>query len=368
MKKYDYLIVGCGLYGATFAERMQKADKRCLIIDKRGHVAGNAYTERIDDIVVHMYGPHIFHTNDQEVWDYVNRFAIFDDFINSPLAFFQGEIYNLPFNMNTFAKMWKITTPEEARAIIEKQKKEYGVENPTNLEEQAINLVGKDIYEKLIRGYTMKQWGVDPKELPPSIIKRLPVRYTYNNNYFDDLYQGIPRNGYTEMVEAMIKDVELTLDADYFDNKNAYDEMADTIVYTGPIDRFFEYRFGHLDYRSLRFDHELLSTDNYQGNAVVNYTDVEIPYTRIIEHKFFAKQHRAGTLITKEYPASFQETHEPYYPINDDHNTTIYKQYRDHSVAYHHVIFGGRLAEYRYYDMHHVIRSALDKANQLLPK
>jgi UDP-galactopyranose mutase len=299
----------------------------------------------------------------------VNRFAMFDDFINSPLAFYQGEIYNLPFNMNTFAKMWKITTPEEAKAIIEKQKKEHGVANPTNLEEQAINLVGKDIYDKLIQGYTMKQWGVDPKELPPSIIKRLPVRYTYNNNYFDDRYQGIPRNGYTKMVEAMIKDVELKLNADYFDNKTAYDEMADKIVYTGPIDRFFDYRFGHLDYRSLRFDHESLSTDNYQGNAVVNYTDVLIPYTRIIEHKFFASHHdQAGTIITKEYPASFQETNEPYYPINDEHNTHRYMRYRDHSVACHNILFGGRLAEYRYYDMHHVIRSALDIVNGLLHK
>lgn len=368
IKKYDYLIVGCGLFGATFAEKMHSFGKRCLIIDKRDHIAGNAYTERKNGILVHVYGAHIFHTNDEEVWNYVNRFSRFSRFINSPLAYYKGEIYNLPFNMNTFSKMWKITTPKEAKEIIEKQRKEYGVPNPVNLEEQAINLVGKDIYEKLIRGYTMKQWGVDPKKLPPSIIKRLPVRYTYDNNYFNDYYQGIPEKGYTALVENMIKGIDLTLNADYFDNKSVYDELAEKIVYTGPIDRFFDYRFGRLGYRSLRFEHELLPIANFQGNAVVNYTDFAIPYTRIIEHKFFEKNDQEETIVTREYPADFTKTKEPYYPINDEHNTRIYEQYRDQSKDYPNIIFGGRLAEYRYYDMHHVIKSALNMANMLMHK
>ena len=366
IKKYDYLIVGCGLFGSTFAECMHRFGKRCMIIDKRDHIAGNAYTKRINDIDVHMYGPHIFHTNDQEIWDYANRFSEFSNFINSPLAYYKGQIFNLPFNMNTFAKMWNISTPDEAKAIIEKQKKQYGVDNPLNLEEQAINLVGKDIYETLIKGYTTKQWGVDPKDLPASIIKRLPVRYTYNNNYFDDIYQGIPKKGYTEMIKLMIEGIDVRLETDFFESRHELSELAEKVVYTGPIDQYFDYRFGKLQYRSLRFEHEYLNVDNYQGNAVINYTDFEVPYTRIIEHKFFDHNSQKGTIITKEYPADYQITKEPYYPINDEQNTRIYQKYHEYANQITNVIFGGRLGEYKYYDMHHVIRNAIDTVKRLL--
>ncbi len=366
IKQYDYLIVGCGLFGATFAERMHASGKKCLIIDKRNHIAGNTYTEEVNNIRIHVYGAHIFHTDDDEIWNYVNRFGRFSGFINSPLAFYKGEIYNLPFNMNTFAKMWQITKPEEARNIIEKQKAMFGVASPRNLEEQAINLVGMDIYEKLIKGYTKKQWGIDPIELPPSIIKRLPVRYTYNNNYFNDKYQGIPENGYTSLVENMITGIDIRLNVDYNRNREQYDALARKIVYTGPIDQFFACRFGELEYRSLRFEHEALDVDNYQGNAVVNYTDQDIPYTRIIEHKFFENRNQAGTIITREYPAEYKETKEPYYPINNARNTELYEKYHEHESDFPNVIFGGRLAEYRYYDMHNVIRSALDHAKSEL--
>ncbi|MFA5066623.1 MAG: UDP-galactopyranose mutase [Candidatus Izemoplasmatales bacterium] len=365
IKKYDYLVVGCGLFGATFAQRMKESGKRCLIIEKRNHIAGNAYTERRKEIDVHVYGAHIFHTSDEEVWNYVSRFGPFSDFINSPLAFYKGKLYNLPFNMNTFTKIWNITTPEEAKKIIEEQQKEYGVSSPANLEEQAIKLVGKDIYEILIKGYTQKQWGMDPKELPPSIIKRLPVRFTFDNNYFNDLYQGIPKEGYTQMVEAMIRGIDIELNVDYLEHRGTYDDLADIIVYTGPIDRFFNYQYGELEYRSLRFEHEELATDNYQGNAVINYTDIDIPYTRIIEHRFFSDRKPNNTIITKEYPANYKETNEPYYPINDDKNQTLFRRYQEHAQKYPNIIFGGRLAEYKYYDMHHVIRRALDCVNSI---
>ncbi|MFA5289512.1 MAG: UDP-galactopyranose mutase [Candidatus Izemoplasmatales bacterium] len=365
---YDYLIVGCGLFGATFAQKMHEAGKKCLIIERRTHIAGNAYTESINQIVVHMYGAHIFHTSDAEIWEYVNRFLPFRRFINSPLAYYQGEIYNLPFNMNTFSKMWGITSPKEARAIIEMQKEQYKVDEPKNLQEQAINLVGTDIYEKLIKGYTTKQWGMDPKQLPPSIIKRLPVRYTYDNNYFDDTFQGIPQGGYTELVKQMVQGIDLRLNEDYFAHRDLYDSMAKTVVFTGRIDQYFDFCFGELDYRSLKFIHEVMDEDNFQGNAVVNYTDVAVPYTRIIEHKFFDDPNLPGTVITKEYPALIQETNEPYYPITDDKNLERYERYRDFARTKRNVIFGGRLGEYRYYDMHHVIRRALDCAKNQCAK
>lgn len=365
IKKYDYCIVGCGLFGATFAQQMTEKGKKCLIIEKRDHIAGNAYTKRMNDIDIHVYGPHIFHTSDFEIWNYVQRFTPFVPFINSPLAFYQGEIYNLPFNMNTFAKLWHVSSPEMAKAIIDSQRQQFGVENPQNLEEQAINLVGKELYEILIKGYTQKQWGTEPRLLPAAIIQRIPVRFTFNNNYFNDLYQGIPQDGYTELVAKMIQGIDLQCQVDYLENKATYDDLADTIVYTGPIDRFFDYRFGELEYRSLRFEQETLSIDNYQGNAVVNYTDVQVPFTRIIEHKFFQDKNQKNTIITREYPASYQDNREPYYPINDDKNMSLYRKYQAIAENTPKVIFGGRLAEYRYYDMHHVIKRALDLAKSL---
>lgn len=364
MKKYDYLIVGAGLFGAVFAREMTDKNKKCLVIEKRNHLAGNAYTKRINDIDVHVYGPHIFHTSNKLVWDYVNRFAKFNNFVNSPLAIYKGEVYNLPFNMNTFSKMWKITKPEEAKEIINKQIKEANIDNPTNLEEQAISMVGTEIYEILIKGYTAKQWGLEPKDLPAEIIKRLPIRFTYDNNYFNDLYQGIPEEGYTNLVEKLLSGIEVRMNTDYFDNKEEFDSLADKIVYSGPIDQFFNYCFGHLDYRSLKFETEELDIENFQGNAVINYTELEVPFTRIVEHKFFNFRNQKTTIITKEYSADYQDTNEPYYPINNERNNLLLEKYKNLCISYPNVIFGGRLAEYRYYDMHHVIQRALDLAKE----
>ena len=357
--KYDYLIVGAGLFGSVFAERMTKKGKRCLIIDKKEHIAGHIYTKKIDGIDVHVYGAHIFHTSNKLVWEYVNQFAEFNNYINSPMAIYKDEIYNLPFNMNTFSKMWGIKTPMEAKKIIDKQILDANIRNPKNLEEQAINLVGFDIYQKLIKGYTKKQWGRDPKELPSFIIKRLPVRYTYDNNYFNDLYQGIPKEGYTSLIKNILTGIEVKLETNYFNNKNYFDSIAKKIVYTGPIDEFFNYKYGKLEYRGLKFEHEVLDLDNFQGNAVINYTDESVPYTRILEHKHFNPINCNKTIITKEYPADWNFGDEPYYPINDEINNNLYKKYLSLAEKEKSIIFGGRLAEYKYYDMHQVIESAL---------
>ncbi|GFZ32358.1 UDP-galactopyranose mutase [Clostridium zeae] len=367
-KKYDFLIVGAGLYGAVFAHEVRKAGKTCLIIDKRGHVAGNIYSERIEDIQVHKYGAHIFHTNNKEVWQYVNQFAEFNRYTNSPVANYNGEIYNLPFNMNTFNKMWGVITPDEAKKKIEQQRNESFVENPRNLEEQAINLVGVDIYEKLIRGYTEKQWGRPCNELPAFIIRRLPVRFTYDNNYFNAKYQGIPVGGYTRMLEKMIEGIEVKLNVDYFEDKERWDSTADKVVYTGPIDAYFNYKFGILEYRSVRFETEVLDMENFQGNAVVNYTDSETPYTRIIEHKHFEFGTQPKTVVSREYSAEWQLGDEPYYPVNDEKNSSLYEKYRVAAEAENKVIFGGRLGEYKYYDMDKVIEVALQKVKEVLSK
>ena len=362
MKKYDYLIVGAGLYGAVFAHEATKKGKKCLVIDKRDHIAGNIYTYETEGINVHQYGAHIFHTNNKQVWEYVNGFAEFNRYTNSPVANYKGEIYNLPFNMNTFNKMWGVITPDEAREKIRQQRAEAGITEPKNLEEQAISLVGTDIYEKLIKGYTGKQWGRPCTELPAFIIKRLPVRFTYDNNYFNALYQGIPIGGYTQMVANMLGDVEVRLETDYFDNKAEFDAMADRIVYTGPVDAYFDYKLGALQYRSVRFETETLDTDNYQGNAVVNYTDSETPYTRIIEHKHFEFGTQPKTVISREYSAEWKQGDEPYYPVNDDKNSQVYQQYKQLADNEENVIFGGRLGEYKYYDMDKVIEVALEVA------
>jgi UDP-galactopyranose mutase len=356
---YDYLIVGAGLFGSVFAYEATKRGKKCLVIDKRDHIGGNVYTENIEGINVHKYGAHIFHTNDKEIWDYVNQFAEFNRFINSPIANYKGEIYNLPFNMNTFNKLWGVITPEEARQIIEKQKKEAGIVEPKNLEEQAISLVGTDIYEKLIKGYTEKQWGRLATELPAFIIKRLPVRFTYDNNYFNDKYQGIPIGGYTAIIEKMLKNCDVKLNTDFFGNRKELEKTAKKIVFTGMIDQFYDYKYGVLEYRSLVFKNEVLETDNFQGNAVVNYTDRETPYTRIIEHKHFEFGTQEKTVITKEFPVEWKKGDEPYYPINDKRNNELYKKYKELADQETNVIFGGRLGTYRYYDMHQVIAAAL---------
>nr|WP_283571156.1 UDP-galactopyranose mutase [Paenibacillus brevis] len=360
------MIVGAGLYGAVFAHEVNKAGKTCLILDKRNHIGGNVYTEKVADIQVHRYGAHIFHTSNTEIWRYVNQFAEFNRFTNSPLANYKGELYNLPFNMNTFNKMWGVITPEEARQKIEQQRRDSYVESPRTLEEQAINLVGSDIYETLIRGYTEKQWGRPCHELPAFIIRRLPVRFTYDNNYFNDPYQGIPNGGYTAMVEKMIEGIEVRLEADYLADKVYWDNVAKQIVYTGPIDAYFSFRYGVLAYRSLTFDNELLEIDNYQGNAVVNYTDRETPYTRIIEHKHFEFGTQPQTLITREYSVEWKRGDEPYYPINDELNSILYAKYKQLADAEQHVIFGGRLGEYKYYDMDKVIASALLRVKEVL--
>lgn len=363
--KYDFLIVGAGLYGAVFAHEAKKRGKKCLIIDKRDHIAGNIYTENIENINMHKYGAHIFHTNNKEVWDYVNSFTEFNRYTNSPVANYHGEIYNLPFNMNTFSKMWGVVTPEEAKEEIRKQCSDNYVENPKNLEEQAINLVGKDIYEKLIKGYTEKQWGRPCSELPACIIRRLPVRFTYDNNYFNDTYQGIPIGGYTNMVEKMIDGIEVKLNTDYLKDKDKWDNMAERIVYTGPIDAYFNYTLGILQYRSIYFESEVLDIENFQGNAVVNYTDKETPYTRIIEHKHFEFGNQPKTIISKEYSKEWGMGDEPYYPINDVKNNELYNKYRELADDEKNVIFGGRLGEYKYYDMDKVIEVALEKVKEI---
>lgn len=366
MKQYDYLIVGAGLFGAVFAEEARRAGKRCLVIDRRSHIAGNIYTEQVEGINVHRYGAHIFHTNSKEVWDYVGRFATFNRYTNSPIANYHGEIYNMPFNMNTFNRMWGVVTPAEAKAEIERQRAAAGITEPKNLEEQAISLVGTDIYEKLVKGYTSKQWGRPCDQLPAFIIKRLPVRFTYDNNYFNALYQGIPNGGYTAMVEGMLEGTEVRLGVDYLQEKESLDALADRVVYTGPIDAYFGYRLGALEYRSVRFETEVLDTDNYQGNAVVNYTDAETPYTRIIEHKHFEFGTQPKTVISREYSAEWKVGDEPYYPVNDDKNGALYAQYRVLADGEKNVLFGGRLGEYRYYDMDKVIESALEAVRKEL--
>ena len=362
---YDYLIVGAGLFGAVMARELTDSGKKVLVIDRRDHIAGNVYTEKTEGINVHKYGAHIFHTNDRKVWEYVNIFADFNRFTNSPVANYKGELYSLPFNMYTFNKMWGVVTPDEARAKIEEQKKEITGE-PANLEEQAISLVGRDIYEKLIKGYTEKQWGRDCRELPSFIIKRLPVRFTFDNNYFNALYQGIPIGGYTKLVENMLAGVEVELGADYLENKDVYDKKAERIIYTGAIDAYFDYSLGNLEYRSVRFENELLDIPNYQGNAAVNYTDRETPWTRIIEHKWFefGKDDQGNelpkTVISREYSSEWHPGDEPYYPVNDEKNGGLYRKYRELADKEKKVIFGGRLGEYKYYDMDQVIARALD--------
>ena len=359
MKKYDYLIVGAGLYGSIFAYEMNKKGKKCLVIDRRNHIGGNIYCENIEGINVHKYGAHIFHTNNKEVWEYINNFCEFNNYINSPIANYKGEIYNLPFNMNTFNKLWRVVTPEEAKAKIEEQKKEFSITEPKNLEEQAISLIGKDIYEKLIKGYTEKQWGRKATELPAFIIKRLPVRFTYDNNYFNDRYQGIPIGGYTKIIEKMLVGIEIKLNTNFFDDREYFENIAEKIVFTGMIDEFYNYKFGKLEYRSLRFETETLDEENYQGNAVVNYTEREIPYTRIIEHKHFEFGKQEKTVITKEYPSEWKEGDEPYYPVNDERNNELYEKYRELAEKEKNIIFGGRLGEYKYYDMDKVIEKVL---------
>ena len=363
---YDYLIVGAGLFGAVFANEAKKRGKRCLVIDKRGHIAGNIYPENTEGINVHKYGAHIFHTNDKRVWDYIGNFAEFNRYTNTPVAVYKNELYNLPFNMNTFSKMWNIKTPDEAKNIINKQIKEAGIVEPKNLEEQALSLVGRDIYEKLVKGYTEKQWGKRACELPAFIIKRLPVRYTYNNNYFNDRYQGIPVEGYTALVEKLIDGCDVLLNTDFFSDKEKYLAMADTCLYTGMIDAFYDYCYGELGYRSLRFENETLDMQNYQGVAVVNYTEREIPYTRVIEHKHFAFGTQEKTIITKEYPADWVAGMEPYYPINDAKNTEIYHQSADLAANETKILFGGRLAQYKYYDMDKCVEAALALCDRVL--
>ena len=365
MKKYDYLIVGAGLFGAVFAREAKKAGKTCLVIDKREHVAGNIYTEEIEGISVHKYGAHIFHTSSKEVWNYVNQFAEFNRYTNAPIANYKGEIYNLPFNMNTFQQLWKVTTPKEAKAKIEAQKKEYAVKHPKNLEEQAVSLVGWDVYTKLVKGYTEKQWGKRASELPAFIIKRLPVRFTYDNNYFNDDYQGIPIGGYTKMIERMLDGIEVRLNVNYLTNRKEYEQLADTVVYTGMIDEYFDYCYGELEYRSLRFETEVLDEENYQGNAVVNYTEYEVPYTRIIEHKHFEYGTQEKTVITREYPKAWQKGDEPYYPMNDEKNAALYKKYEELAQKEGNVIFGGRLGQYKYYDMDDTVEAALECARKI---
>ena len=363
---YDYLVVGAGITAAVFAHEAALAGKSCLVIDRRPHIAGNIYTKDVDGINVHEYGAHIFHTSIKPVWDYVNRFAEFNNYVNSPVAVYKDELYNMPFNMNTFSKMWGIRTPAEAAAIIEEQKAACAVENPANLEEQALSLVGRDIFEKLVKGYTEKQWGRDCKELPASIIRRLPVRFTYDNNYFNDRWQGIPMGGYTAMVERMFGDTEILLDVEYKEFIAEHEGVADRVIYCGPIDEYFDYKPGNLEYRSLRFESEKLDCENWQGNAVVNYTEREVPFTRIIEHKHFEFGRNAAgetiptTVITREYPANWQPGGEPYYPINDERNTKLYEEYAALAEAEGDVVFAGRLGGYKYYDMDKAIAAAFD--------
>lgn len=372
-RRYDYLIVGAGLYGAVFAHEMKRQGRQVLVIDRRAHIAGNIYTEQVLDIQVHKYGAHIFHTSDRKIWEYVNQFAEFNHYINSPIAYYKGELYNLPFNMNTFSRMWGVVTPAEAKARIAEQIGALQITDPQNLEEQALSLVGTDVYEKLVKGYTEKQWGRDCKELPAFIIKRLPLRFTYDNNYFNDRYQGIPVGGYTAMVEKMLQGIEVRTGVSYrefaveqetADGIVVSDHAGNTyrkVVYTGMLDEYFDYSLGHLEYRSLRFETEQMpQCDNYQGNAVVNYTEREVPYTRVIEHKHFEFGTQPGTVITREYPAEWREGDEPYYPVNDERNSALLKKYQELASGRPHIIFGGRLGQYRYYDMDKVIAAALD--------
>lgn len=363
---YDYLIVGSGLFGSIFAYEANKRGKKCLVIDKRNHIGGNIYCKEVEGINVHEYGAHIFHTSNKEVWNYINSFAEFNRYTNSPVAIYKDELYNLPFNMNTFNKLWGVKTPAEAKDKIEEQLAETNITEPKNLEEQAIKLIGKDIYEKLIKGYTEKQWGTRATELPAFIINRLPVRFTYDNNYFNDKYQGIPIGGYTKIIEKMLEGIEVQLETDFFKNRSYFEEIADKIVFTGMIDEFYNYEFGTLEYRSLRFEHEILDEENHQGNAVVNYTEYEIPYTRVIEHKHFEYGTQPKTVITREYPATWNKGDEPYYPINNDRNNNMYAKYKELADKESNVIFGGRLAQYKYYDMHHVIEQALNTVRKEL--
>ena len=366
MNQYNFLIIGSGLFGATVSYILKTKGYTCLVIDKRSHIGGNVYTESVKGINVHKYGAHIFHTSDRWVWDFVNSFAEFNRYTNSPVANYKGKLYNLPFNMNTFYQMWGVTTPEEAKEMIEKQRRKSGISNPRNLEEQAISLIGKDIYYTLIKDYTEKQWGRKATELPAFIIKRLPVRFTFDNNYFNDKYQGIPEGGYTGMIEKILEGVEVRLNTDYFENREYFDSIADKVIYTGEIDRFFDYCFGHLEYRTVSFEMELLEgISNYQGNAVVNYTDADTPYTRIIEHKHFEFGQQPDTVISREYSKEWQPGDEPYYPVNDSRNSELYARYKALTAGQEKVIFGGRLAEYKYYDMHQVIANALELAGKL---
>ena len=357
---YDYLIVGAGLFGAVFAHEATKKGKKCFVIDKRSHIGGNVYTEDVEGIHVHKYGAHIFHTSNKKVWNYVNQFTEFNNYVNQPVAVYKDELYNLPFNMNTFSKMWGIKTPQEAKDMIASQIADLDIEEPKNLEEQALKLAGRDVYEKLIKGYTEKQWGRPCSELPSFIIKRLPLRFRYDNNYFNDRYQGIPIDGYTAMVEKMLEGIEVKTNTDYFRFIRENPNIANKTVYTGMIDEFFDFCYGHLQYRSVRFESEVLDCENYQGNAVVNYTDCEVPYTRIIEHKHFAFQEGSKTVISREYSEEWKPGAEPYYPINDDKNTVLLQKYMELAAKQENVIFGGRLGLYRYYDMDKVIEAALD--------
>ena len=360
---YDYLIVGSGLFGAVFAREMNKIGKKCLVIDKREHIGGNVYTEEIEGINVHKYGAHIFHTNNTEVWKYMNSFSEFNRYTNSPIARYKNEVYHLPFNMNTFNKLWGVFTPEEAKKKIEDELSNVNINEPKNLEEQAIKLVGKTIYEKLVKGYTEKQWGMKAQDLPAFIIKRLPVRFTYDNNYFNDKYQGIPIGGYTKIIEKMLDGIEVRLNCDYFENKNELDKISKKVVFTGQIDKYFDYCYGELEYRSVRFETEVLDIENYQGNAVVNYTEYEVPYTRIIEHKHFEFGNQPKTVISREYSDKWTLDKEPYYPINNDKNNELYLKYKKLADKKENVIFGGRLGQYKYYDMDKVIEEALKCVN-----
>lgn len=363
--KYDYLIVGAGLYGSVMAHELHKKGKKCLVIDRRNHIAGNIYCEDIEGIHVHRYGAHIFHTSNKQIWDYMNQFAEFNHYINSPVAVYKDELYNLPFNMNTFSKMWGIRTPQEAKDMIAKQVKEAGITEPENLEEQCLSLVGRDVFEKLVKGYTEKQWGRDCKDLPSFIIRRLPVRFTYDNNYFNDRYQGIPIGGYTAIVERMLEGIEVRTGTDYFVFRKENPDIADKIIFTGMIDEYFGYRLGALQYRSVRFETEVLDCDNYQGNAVVNYTEKEVPYTRIIEHKHFEFGTQEKTVISREYSSEWKVGMEPYYPVNDARNSALYAEYKKLAEAEENVIFGGRLGNYQYYDMDKVAEAALQAVREI---
>lgn len=364
MEKYDYLVIGAGLFGSVFAYEANKKGKKCLVIEKRDHIGGNIYCKNIEGINVHQYGAHIFHTSNKEIWDYVNSFVEFNRYTNSPIANYKGEIYNLPFNMNTFNKLWGVVTPEEARVKILEQKEKSGILEPKNLEEQAISLVGTDIYVKLIKGYTEKQWGRSATELPSFIIKRLPVRFTYDNNYFNDKYQGIPEGGYNSIIEKMLSGIDVKLSTNFFENRQNLEKLAKKVVFTGMIDEFYNYQFGTLEYRSLKFEHELLNEENYQGVAVVNYTEREIPYTRVIEHKHFEYGTQEKTVVTREYPVDWKIGDEPYYPINDEKNNLLFEKYKELSLKEKNIIFGGRLGNYKYYDMHQVIEVALNIVNK----